>query len=334
MSNPEDPMSPTGGPGAPTGPQAYAAAPAPPEQRGIGALVATIVVMLLLGGAIGYVAAPSVLGDDEDDAEVASEESTDTTTTAPAADPTVWADPYGTFQVAFPEGWSVGADKYGAGQFALSARPGAVDDDLYDAGGATATFDRRPDLTTEGVLDELSPSERCATDGGREPFSQGELTGVVQTYLECPNGFELRRVAVAVPGGTNLLMVSVSQPGDDAALTRGLESFVAGADPATQVAPFAGCPDNAPGTDPEYPLAVQIKNHLDETISIGWVDPTTDEVPEPTEVEAAFVTGSFYAKTGDVYRATWAGGTVDYTATAEPLQCVVFNEDGFVPVPG
>jgi hypothetical protein len=248
--------------------------------------------MLLIGGAIGYVGAPAVLGDD-DTTEVASEAAEETTTTAaPAPDPTVWADPYQEFEI-----------------------------------------DRRPDRSPEAMLDDLNPPDACPTDEGREPFTQGDYTGLVQTFSGCNDGFVLRRVAVGVPGGTNLQVSTVALPGEDEILTRALDTFLVPAAAATQAAPFRGCTDNAPGTDPEYPLAVQFKNHLDENLSVGWVDPDTDEVFEPVDLEPAYISGSFYAKEGDVYRLTWSGGTAEYTATAEPLQCVVFNDTGLVPVP-
>jgi hypothetical protein len=297
-------------------------------------LIGVIVVMLLIGGAIGYVGAPTVLGDD-DATEVASEAAEETTTTAaPAPDPTVWAEPYQEFEVAVPEGWSVAGDRPGLGQYVLIARPGSSNDDAYVGGGLTVTFDRRPDRSPEAMLDDLTPPDACPTDEGREPFTQGDYTGLVQTYSGCTDGRVLRRVAVGVPGGTNLQISTVALPGEDEMLVRALDTFLVPAAAATQVAPFRGCADNAPGTDPEYPLAVQFKNHLDEVVSIGWVDPDTNEVFEPQDLQPAFISGSFYAKAGDIYRVTGPAGATDYTATSEPLQCVVVNDTGFVSVQG
>ena len=113
--------------------------PAPATSSGVGALFAIIVVMLAIGGAIGYFGGTAL--DEDDDETVAATDTTTTTAAAPAPDPTVWAHPSGTFQVALPEGSDVGSDKYGPGQTALVSRPGDAANDFYDAGGITVAFE-------------------------------------------------------------------------------------------------------------------------------------------------------------------------------------------------
>lgn len=313
-----------------TSQHAAAAPAAPASSSGAGALIAIIVVMLAIGGAIGYFGGTAL---EEDDAEtVAATDTTTTTAAAPAPDPTVWAHPNGTFQVALPEGSAVGSDKYGPGQSALVSRPGDAANDFYDAGGITVAFDRRPDMTPETVLD-IDPSSKCPTDGGQEPYAYGDYQGIVHTFTGCPNGFQLRRIAVAVEGGTNLFVTSVTTDGDDAAVERALDTFLPGAQPETQVAPDVGCADIEASTDAEYPLSLVVKNYLDDQVTYGWVDPATDQVDQPTDLPSGYLTGTNFTKAGDVYRFTTPDGDVDYTVTDQQTQCVLLTDDGFEPVP-
>ena len=46
------------------------------------------------------------------------------------------------------------------------------------------------------------------------------------------------------------------------------------------------------------------------------------------------MTNTIFVKEGDVYRFVTSTGPRDYTATAEPAQCVLLTDEGFVPVPG
>lgn len=316
---------------SPPGP-AYAAPTGPRAKSGAGAVVVIVVVMLLAGGAIGYFGGKAL--EEEDEQEPVSASATTAPAEPPAApDPSVWAQSSGTFQAAFPDGMVVGSDKYGPGQTALAARPGDAANSLYDAGGITVVFDRRPDMTPETVL-EVDPPSSCPDDAGQEPYVHGAFTGIVHTFTGCPNGYRLRRIAVAVEGGTNLAISSATTDGDDTAVERALDTFVPGADPATQVAPAVGCADIEASPEAEWPFSLFVKNHRDDQVSYGWLDQATGLVDDPQELPSGFVTGTIYVKTGEVYRFTTPDGDVDYTVVDEQYQCVLLTDDGFEPVPG
>ena len=57
-------------------------------------------------------------------------------------------------------------------------------------------------------------------------------------------------------------------------------------------------------------------------------------VPENYDLADGQTSGTYFAKQGDVFRATLADGTTqDYTATDAPTQCVLLNDTGYVPIP-
>ncbi|MCB0958622.1 MAG: hypothetical protein KDB04_03765 [Acidimicrobiales bacterium] len=310
------------------------AGPPPEEGSGIGGLLAIVLVMLLIGGAIGFFAGQALLDDDDADAVASSDTTAVETTAAPVVDPTVWAHPNGTFQAAMPEGWVVSSDKYGPGQFALIATPTASTGDLYEGGGLVVAFDRRPDMTPQKVLDEREPSSSCPDVGTTEPFTSGAFEGVATTFTGCPDGYQLRRIAVAVEGGTNLFLASTTTDGSDAAVEKALEGFVPGADPSVQTAPQLGCSGLEAPTDPDFPIGAVFKNHLDADITYGSVNVDTGEYDfDPVALPAGYTTGLNSTREGGVYRFTTPDGDQEYTVTADPLQCVILGDDGFTPVP-
>lgn len=297
----------------------------------MGALVAVVAAMLALGGAIGFFGGPLVL-DGDDDTEVTADATgvpTEPTPTTAAPDPNAWAVP-NSFQVSMPAGWTAGSDKYSAGQFGLVARPSGPNADAFEAGGLLVSFDRRPGRTPESEFERPLP-EKC-TAGEATPWSYKDLTGLSKAASACPNGFDYLRIAVTLPGGS-LLIVSSAQMGlDEAVVHATIDSFKPVADASTQVAPQAGCGVFDPSSDPEYPLLLKVKNHLDATVNFGYLN-DRNEVVNDHDLQDGYTTGTNYAKVGDVFRATKADGTtVDYTTTDAATQCVILNDTGFVPV--
>ncbi len=325
MTDPHDPSAP---------PPTAATPAAAPQKSGIGGLIATIVVMLLVGGAIGYVVGPKVLDDEDQAADVATTATGATTTTAAAVDPNAWAEYSGTFQASMPEGMVVTSAMYGIGQRALIARPNAGDK-LYTGGGLNMMFDRRPDMTPEKELD-IDPPSDCPTAAASEPYSYGEFTGVRIAYSGCPGGaYEVHRIAVAVPGGTNLFLSVGKKPtDDDAVVEKALDSFLPEVEADTQVAPIDGsvCSGMEDSPKADWPLSLMITNYTDDTYSEGWLNQETGEVENAQDLGPGYTTSTRYTKVGDMFRLTGPSGAVDYTSTADAKQCVAITADGFVAV--
>lgn len=309
---------------------------ATPPKKGTGGLIATILVMALIGGAIGFFGGPLVLDTDDDAADVATTEASGSTTTAaPVADPLARAEVNGLFQASMPEGWTVTSAGVGTGRFALQALPGAAGSDAYEQGGMTVTMDRRPGMTPVKVLDEAGKPKKCSSEPVREPFTQGDYTGLAERYATCENGFQNTRLVVTLPGG-EILLVTGPHKGDESNHTKALESFVAPAGADTKVAITNDCATMADSDEAEFPLNVAVMNYMDKDVQYGWVDPATGQIDDEDQTVPAgggFI-GGRHAKEGDVFRFHWEGGQADYTATAEKHQCAVLNPDGkIVPVP-
>ncbi len=317
-------------------------ATAPQPRSSWPAVLGIGVVMLLIGGAIGYFGGPLVLDDDESievaaTGEAATTPTTATSTTAAPAESTtvppvssvdVWTGPDGTFQVELPAGWEVGADFYGVGQRALVASPDQSGDS-YDAGFVSVVNDRRPGLTPESYLAQASESTKCTSAPTTQPYAEGGFTGLLTVETGCPNGYELSLVTVTAPDGSVIAVRQAVKDGDTAALDRALATFSTSV-ATTQVASVR-CSDPAPSDDAGFPVSVLFVNHFETTISFGYLDPSTAEVADATTLEPGF-TSNPYAREGDVYRFTLPSGPADHTLTADPIQCVVVTPAGLVSV--
>lgn len=304
---------------------------------------------LIVGGGAGFLAGQLTASDDE--AIVASAETTvpieadasavetttvesttveSTTVDSTAVEP-VSAPPgtrivgqhSGGFQVAVPADWSVrsGAD---AGAF-ISARPEAGAR-KFDAGYLTVRVSATS--TAEAALDAVGPESDCPTFVGREPSEFGGYQGVSDVYSDCPNGFQARQFAAAVPGAevTVIFSVSLRDPEDEARFETLLTSFALGVEGAAVLSP---CDGISPSTDPNFPVRAWVVNDTDAPVII--TEPADPSVA-PFELVVGGVSSGVVSE-GTVYAIQSVGGTFEYTFTGAPTHCVLVTPTGVVPGP-
>lgn len=289
--------------------------------------------MLVVGFALGWFVVHPLL-DAESEAEVVGGVDGSATTTTAAATTTVAADPTakahstGAFQVSFPAGWVARAEfiKGDPDRQGLYASPTLQSEQYVESFLNVARF-AGSGQTVDSALDATPPSTRCPDRQPRAAYSGGGRTGRLDRFTGCPNGYELLRVGFAAPDGSVVVVSSAVLDGDESAITRALESFAVPADASTAAAPIYPCYELRPGGDPQRPIILELHNYSGTNHPFSYVDAAGVAVPEgPFEVGSP---QRREVEAGDTYRMELPTGSVDYSVTADPVQCVILKPDGF-----
>ncbi|MEQ8843044.1 MAG: hypothetical protein RIB98_18870 [Acidimicrobiales bacterium] len=313
--------------------------PVPTESKRWPIVVATGLVGLLAGAAVGWFV-PDLIDDDTADDVAAETEITappetvaPVETTLPAGTPppgtVLVAHHDGTFQVAVPEGWEATSTYFMVQENpTLSAIADPTSDDgYYAAGGLGVNHLATSGTTPESALDALPASSRCPDIEPREDYAHGSFVGRIERASGCANGYELWRIAVPLEDGSVLVVAGAVLSDDPKVLNDALDTFAPVVEESAEVVRYADCMEIEESDDPSFPYTMKAFNYSGADITYGYVDPGTGQPTEDLELLAGFNIFRF-SREGDTYRFNLPAGPADYVVTSEPTQCVLVTPDG------